>query len=61
MSSLPVSENYDVPGYVTGLMRHFVDLRDNTHSGAQGRHDKKSISSTQSTCWTQWRIKYWAR
>ena len=41
MSSLPVSEDYDVPGYVTGLMRHFVDLRDNTHGGAQGRHDKE--------------------
>ncbi|MDT5087284.1 MAG: hypothetical protein QOJ61_4327, partial [Mycobacterium sp.] len=25
MSSSPVSDGYDVPGYVTGLMRHFVD------------------------------------
>ncbi|MCW2733517.1 MAG: hypothetical protein JWR13_4333, partial [Mycobacterium sp.] len=41
MSSLPVSEDYDVPGYVTGLMRHFDDLRDNTHGGVQGRHDQE--------------------
>src|SRR5258708_25621756 len=30
-----------VPAYVRALMRHFVDLRDNTHGGSTGRHDKE--------------------
>jgi hypothetical protein len=33
--------DYDVPGYVTGLTRHFIDLRDNTHGGSQDRHEKE--------------------
>jgi hypothetical protein len=41
-----VSEDSDgwsgtVPGYVRALMRHFIDLRDNTHGGSTGRHDKE--------------------
>jgi hypothetical protein len=36
-----VSEDGDVPAYVTALIRHFVDLRDNTHGGSTGRHDKE--------------------
>jgi hypothetical protein len=35
------AEDGDVPAYVTALMRHFVDLRDNTHGGSTGRHDKE--------------------
>lgn len=35
------TEDDNVPAYVTALMRHFVDLRDNTHGGSSGRHDKE--------------------
>ncbi len=35
------AEDGDVPAYVRALMRHFVDLRDNTHGGSTGRHDKE--------------------
>jgi hypothetical protein len=37
-----VSENGNFPGYVTGLMRHFIDLRDQTHGGSTSRRDKES-------------------
>jgi hypothetical protein len=41
-SSRPESTTEDdVPAYVRALMRHFVDLRDNTHGGSTGRHDKE--------------------
>ena len=30
------------PGYVTALIRHFIDLRDGTHGGSVGRHDKET-------------------
>jgi hypothetical protein len=33
--------DHNVPVYVTDLMRHFVDLRDNTHGGSSSRHDKE--------------------
>jgi hypothetical protein len=36
-----ITEDDDVPPYVRALMRHFVDLRDNTHGGSTGRHDKE--------------------
>jgi hypothetical protein len=36
-----MAEDDDVPAYVRALMRHFVDLRDNTHGGSTGRHDKE--------------------
>ena len=36
-----IAEDDDVPGYVRALMRHFVDLRDNTHGGSAGRRDKE--------------------
>jgi hypothetical protein len=36
-----IAENDNVPAYVTALMRHFVDLRDFTHGGSTGRHDKE--------------------
>jgi hypothetical protein len=35
------TEDENVPAYVRALMRHFVDLRDNTHGGSTGRHDKE--------------------
>ena len=35
------AEDDDVPAYLRALMRHFVDLRDNTHGGSTGRHDKE--------------------
>src|SRR5258705_12914184 len=35
------AEDGDVPAYVRALKRHFVDLRDNTHGGSTGRHDKE--------------------
>jgi hypothetical protein len=35
-----ISEDDNVPAYVRALMRHFVDLRDNTHGGSTGRYDK---------------------
>ncbi|MDT5253225.1 MAG: hypothetical protein QOE48_2820 [Mycobacterium sp.] len=31
----------NAPGYVTALLRHFVDLRDNTHGGSTSRQDKE--------------------
>ena len=42
-SSSPESsaEDDEVPAYVRALIRHFVDLRDNTHGGSTGRHDKE--------------------
>jgi hypothetical protein len=36
-----IGEDDDVPAYVRALMRHFVDLRDRTHGGSSGRHDKE--------------------
>ncbi|MCW2650657.1 MAG: hypothetical protein JWR32_1633 [Mycobacterium sp.] len=36
-----IAEDDDVPVYVRDLMRHFVDLRDNTHGGSTGRQDKE--------------------
>jgi hypothetical protein len=36
-----LAEDDNVPAYVRALMRHFVDLRDNTHGGSTGRHDKE--------------------
>ena len=35
------TEDDNVPAYVRALTRHFVDLRDNTHGGSTGRHDKE--------------------
>jgi hypothetical protein len=35
------AEDDNVPAYLRALMRHFVDLRDNTHGGSTGRHDKE--------------------
>lgn len=35
------AEDDDVPAFLRALMRHFVDLRDNTHGGSTGRHDKE--------------------
>jgi hypothetical protein len=31
----------DIPVHLTALMRHFVDLRDNTHGGSISRQDKE--------------------
>jgi hypothetical protein len=36
-----IAEDDDVPAYVRALIRHFVDLRDNTHGGSTSRHDKE--------------------
>jgi len=36
-----MTEDDKVPAYVTALMRHFVDLRDNTHGGSTSRQDKE--------------------
>ena len=36
-----IAEDDNVPAYVRALIRHFVDLRDNTHGGSTGRHDKE--------------------
>jgi hypothetical protein len=36
-----ITEDDNVPAYVRALVRHFVDLRDNTHGGSTGRHDKE--------------------
>jgi hypothetical protein len=36
-----IAEDDNAPAYVRALMRHFVDLRDNTHGGSTGRHDKE--------------------
>ena len=30
------------PGHLTALIRHFADLRDNTHGGSVSRHDKET-------------------
>src|SRR5882757_2990913 len=35
------AEDDDVPAHARALIRHFVDLRDNTHGGSTGRHDKE--------------------
>ena len=31
-----------IPGHLTALMRHFIDLRDGTHGGSASRHDKET-------------------
>ena len=31
-----------VPAYITGLIRHFEDLRDGTHGGSASRKDKEA-------------------
>src|SRR5260370_42365492 len=31
-----------IPGHLTALMRHFVDLRDGTHGGSASRPDKEA-------------------
>ena len=36
-----IAEDDNVPPYVRALMRHFADLRDKTHGGSPGRHDKE--------------------
>jgi hypothetical protein len=36
-----IPEDDNIPAYVRALMRHFVDLRDNTHGGFTGRQDKE--------------------
>lgn len=36
-----IAEDDNVPAYVRALMRHFVDLRDNTHGGSTSRHHKE--------------------
>jgi hypothetical protein len=36
-----IADDDDVPAYVRALIRHFVDLRDNTHGGSTGRQDKE--------------------
>jgi hypothetical protein len=36
-----IAEDDNVPADVRALMRHFVDLRDNTHGGSTGRQDKE--------------------
>jgi hypothetical protein len=36
-----IAEEDNVPADVRALMRHFVDLRDNTHGGSTGRQDKE--------------------
>jgi hypothetical protein len=36
-----IGEDEHVPAYLRALTRHFVDLRDNTHGGSTGRHDKE--------------------
>jgi hypothetical protein len=36
-----IAEDDDAPAYVTALMRHFVDLRDNTHGGSTRRQAKE--------------------
>ena len=36
-----IAEDKHVPAYLRALTRHFVDLRDNTHGGSTGRHDKE--------------------
>jgi len=36
-----MAEREPVPGHLTGLFRHFIDLRDRTHGGAMSRRDKE--------------------
>src|SRR3954468_16073179 len=36
-----IAEDENIPAYVRALMRHFIDLRDRTHGGSSGRHDKE--------------------
>jgi hypothetical protein len=36
-----MAEDDIIPAYVRALMRHFVDLRDNTHGGSARRHAKE--------------------
>jgi hypothetical protein len=36
-----ITEDDDEPVYITALLRHFVDLRDNTHGGSTGREEKE--------------------
>jgi len=36
-----ITEDDDEPVYITALLRHFVDLRDNTHGGSTSRGDKE--------------------
>src|SRR5258707_13353979 len=36
-----IAEDDKIPAYVRALMRHFVDLRDNTHGGSARRHEKE--------------------
>jgi hypothetical protein len=38
----PTAPDGPVPGHVTGLIRHFIDLRDGTHGGAVNRMDKEA-------------------
>jgi hypothetical protein len=56
-----IAEDDNVPAYVRALIRHFVDLRDNTHGGSTGRHDKEDTSPARSSYCTRWQIKYSAR
>ncbi len=32
-----------IPAQLTGLMRHFIDLRDDVHGDAVSRHDKEAV------------------
>jgi hypothetical protein len=41
------SDGEPVPGNVTGLLRHFTDLRDRTHGGAVSRGDKEERFATE--------------
>jgi hypothetical protein len=36
-----IAEDDDVPAHARALIRHFVDLRDNTHGGSTSRQDKQ--------------------
>jgi hypothetical protein len=36
-----IVEDDDVPAHARALVRHFVDLRDNTHGGSTSRQDKE--------------------
>jgi hypothetical protein len=36
-----IAEDDNVPAYLRALMRHFIDLRDNTHGGSVRRHAKE--------------------
>jgi hypothetical protein len=42
-SAAPVSTSLAAaPGHLTALIRHFEDLRDNTHGGSVNRQDKEA-------------------